>query len=285
MANQTIEQIMAQYAMRPAQSTNFGGFPQVQAENGPALMGYPEPQSQFGQMDALAKMRSQPLRDTGNLQSFIAPKALPSADIKLPDQSAAFAKAMDLEYRRESEIREQEAREAQAAQEWRDRVEAEAADKELRDRQYSLFSDQMTPTHQAMWKAGLYDETISQITSKPEATTLMKNVRFALPNGTPEQRQELVLATMKKNPLVSVNTGNQPLSPVLAAEIKTSGSEHRAMLEKLQKGDKILTAGGIVGTIAGIKENEGLLVVKIAENVKIEISKGSVAQVLKKKSE
>jgi len=61
--------------------------------------------------------------------------------------------------------------------------------------------------------------------------------------------------------------------------------EHRAMLEKLQKGDKILTAGGIVGTIAGIKENEGLLVVKIAENVKIEISKGSVAQVLKKKSE
>ena len=59
--------------------------------------------------------------------------------------------------------------------------------------------------------------------------------------------------------------------------------EHRAMLEKLEKGDRILTAGGIVGTIAGIKENEGLLIVKIAENVKIELSKNSVSQVLTKK--
>ena len=58
--------------------------------------------------------------------------------------------------------------------------------------------------------------------------------------------------------------------------------EHKAMLEQLQKGDRILTAGGIVGTIAGIKENEGLLIVKIADNVKVELSKGSVAQVIKK---
>ncbi len=61
--------------------------------------------------------------------------------------------------------------------------------------------------------------------------------------------------------------------------------EHRAMLEKLEKGDRVLTSGGIIGTIAGIKENEGLLIVKIAENVKIELSKNSVAQVIKKKSE
>ena len=61
--------------------------------------------------------------------------------------------------------------------------------------------------------------------------------------------------------------------------------EHRAMVEQLQKGDRVLTSGGIVGTIAGIKENEGLLIVKIADNVKVELSRGSVAQVLKKKSE
>ena len=61
--------------------------------------------------------------------------------------------------------------------------------------------------------------------------------------------------------------------------------EHRAMVEQLQKGDRILTSGGIIGTIAGIKENEGLLIVKIADNVKVELSRGSVAQVLKKKSE
>ena len=58
--------------------------------------------------------------------------------------------------------------------------------------------------------------------------------------------------------------------------------EHRAMLEKLEKGDKILTTGGIIGNIAGIKENEGLLIVKIADNVKVELSKNAVAQVIRK---
>jgi len=61
--------------------------------------------------------------------------------------------------------------------------------------------------------------------------------------------------------------------------------EHRAMLEKLEKGDRILTTGGIVGIIAGMKENESLLIVKIAENVKVELVKSAVAQVLKKRSE
>ena len=61
--------------------------------------------------------------------------------------------------------------------------------------------------------------------------------------------------------------------------------EHRSMLEQLQKGDRILTAGGIMGTIAGIKENEGLLIVKIADNVKVELSRNSVSQVLKKRSD
>jgi len=57
--------------------------------------------------------------------------------------------------------------------------------------------------------------------------------------------------------------------------------EHRTMMDSLKKGDRILTAGGIIGTIAGIKEKENILIVKIAENIKIELSRGSVAQLLK----
>ncbi len=49
------------------------------------------------------------------------------------------------------------------------------------------------------------------------------------------------------------------------------------MINAVKKGDKIVTAGGIHGTIAGVKENS--LVVKIADNVKIELSKGSVSKV------
>lgn len=61
--------------------------------------------------------------------------------------------------------------------------------------------------------------------------------------------------------------------------------EHKAMLGAIQKGDRILTSGGIIGTIVGIKENEGLLIVKIADNVKVELSRNSVAQVIKSRSE
>ena len=57
----------------------------------------------------------------------------------------------------------------------------------------------------------------------------------------------------------------------------------KAMLASLDKGDKIVTAGGIVGTIAGMRETDNILIVKIADNVKIELSRGSVTQVIKKK--
>jgi preprotein translocase subunit YajC len=54
--------------------------------------------------------------------------------------------------------------------------------------------------------------------------------------------------------------------------------EHRIMLDNLQKGDRVLTAGGIYGTVAGIKEKENIVILKIAENVKIDIAKSTIAQ-------
>lgn len=57
--------------------------------------------------------------------------------------------------------------------------------------------------------------------------------------------------------------------------------EQRTMLNKLEKGDKVLTAGGIIGTIVGIKEKENLLIVKIADNVKVDMTRNAVAQVMK----
>lgn len=51
--------------------------------------------------------------------------------------------------------------------------------------------------------------------------------------------------------------------------------QHQSMLASLQKGDKIITTGGIHGLIVGVKDD--VLVVKIAENTKVEISKSAVA--------
>ncbi len=56
--------------------------------------------------------------------------------------------------------------------------------------------------------------------------------------------------------------------------------EQRKMIESLQKGDKIVTAGGMHGQIVGIKEKEGTIIVKIADNTKIELVRSSVAKVI-----
>jgi preprotein translocase subunit YajC len=60
--------------------------------------------------------------------------------------------------------------------------------------------------------------------------------------------------------------------------------EHRAMIDSLAKGDKVLTSGGIIGTIAGIRDKDNILLVKISEGVKIELSRNSIAQVINKQS-
>jgi len=48
-----------------------------------------------------------------------------------------------------------------------------------------------------------------------------------------------------------------------------------AMIGALKKGDRIITTGGIYGTVAVVEDTS--LLVKIAENVKIRVSKSAVA--------
>lgn len=54
--------------------------------------------------------------------------------------------------------------------------------------------------------------------------------------------------------------------------------QHQTMLNALQKGDDIVTAGGLYGTIVGVKEKEQTLIVKIADNVKVEIARSGIAR-------
>ena len=53
--------------------------------------------------------------------------------------------------------------------------------------------------------------------------------------------------------------------------------EHRAMVEGLKKGDKIVTSGGITGTITRVIDNDKVEV-EIADNVKVEIVKATGIQ-------
>ena len=53
--------------------------------------------------------------------------------------------------------------------------------------------------------------------------------------------------------------------------------EHKAMVENLKRGDKVITSGGITGTIERIIDNEKIEV-QIADNVKVEIVKATGIQ-------
>lgn len=52
--------------------------------------------------------------------------------------------------------------------------------------------------------------------------------------------------------------------------------EHDAMLTALKSGDTVVTSGGIFGTITNIKEDR--LVLRIADNTKIELAKNFVSK-------
>ena len=55
--------------------------------------------------------------------------------------------------------------------------------------------------------------------------------------------------------------------------------DHKAMVESLKRGDKVVTSGGIVGTIERVIDNEKVEV-KISDNVNVEVVRATGIQSL-----
>ena len=60
--------------------------------------------------------------------------------------------------------------------------------------------------------------------------------------------------------------------------------DHKLMVENLKKGDKVITSGGIIGTVERVMENE-MLDVRISDDVTVEIVKTTGIQALFNKPE
>jgi preprotein translocase subunit YajC len=56
--------------------------------------------------------------------------------------------------------------------------------------------------------------------------------------------------------------------------------EHKTMIEGLQKGDEVVTAGGVLGRIS--KLNENYVSLEVANNIEIQVQRPSVQLVLPK---
>ena len=54
--------------------------------------------------------------------------------------------------------------------------------------------------------------------------------------------------------------------------------EQRNMLNALKTGDRVLTQGGLIGVIAGIKGT--VVQLKVAENVRVEVTRSAITQII-----
>jgi preprotein translocase subunit YajC len=57
--------------------------------------------------------------------------------------------------------------------------------------------------------------------------------------------------------------------------------QHKIMLEALRRGDKVVTAGGIIGTVAKVVSDTEVAL-DIAENVRVRVVRSTITQVLAK---
>lgn len=62
---------------------------------------------------------------------------------------------------------------------------------------------------------------------------------------------------------------------LLIAPARKKQKKHSEMLDSLKNGDKVITNGGIHGTVVGL--SDGVIQLRIADQVKIEVSRNAVA--------
>jgi preprotein translocase subunit YajC len=59
--------------------------------------------------------------------------------------------------------------------------------------------------------------------------------------------------------------------------------EHQKMLDSLKKGDRVVTRGGIYGTVVAVKEK--VITLKISPEVKVDFSKSAISYLVKEQTE
>jgi len=55
--------------------------------------------------------------------------------------------------------------------------------------------------------------------------------------------------------------------------------QHREMLGLVKRGDRVLTGGGIIGTVTKVKEDTEEVTVEIADGIKVDVLRGTISDV------
>ena len=58
--------------------------------------------------------------------------------------------------------------------------------------------------------------------------------------------------------------------------------KHQAMLAALRRGDRVVTGGGIVGSVTKVSSDDAQLTIEIADKVKVKVMRSTISEVLSK---
>ncbi len=58
--------------------------------------------------------------------------------------------------------------------------------------------------------------------------------------------------------------------------------QHQAMVAALRRGDRVVTQGGLIGKVTRVKDDDAEIEVELAPNVKVQVVRSTVAQVVSK---
>jgi len=67
---------------------------------------------------------------------------------------------------------------------------------------------------------------------------------------------------------------------VMSRDQRKKKRQHQTMLSNLKKGDRVLTIGGVIGTIVGIKDTEVVLKVDESSNAKVTFVRSAIDRVV-----
>ena len=59
---------------------------------------------------------------------------------------------------------------------------------------------------------------------------------------------------------------------------------HQAMVAAVKRGDTVVTAGGLIGKVSEVKDDEGEVMIEIASNVQVRVLKSTLTEVRAKKA-
>lgn len=109
---------------------------------------------------------------------------------------------------------------------------------------------------------------------------------FTLAFAQEVSTQAQASATGQSNPLMSL----MPIALIfvifyflLIRPQKKQQKDHATMLEGLAKNDDVVTSGGIFGTIVNLQDD--VVTLRVDDNTRIKVTKGSISKLKKKKDE